>query len=559
VVCNRPPRATRIHLLFIPETLVTPSSRRTALPGPDRAPLPELAGCDRPDHSGHLPLFLEGQGIDLESTIAQLPLSQFAIDIDCLGRELAQVFEAHPRLQGAILISAGQFKGMLPRAVFLEYLLRPHGQDWFLKEPLRVLYSYLRGQPILMLPSTTPILQAAHQALRRSPDLANHPIVVAAPSADEGADLPYYLLNPSDLNLAQWQLRGIEAQVRYERSQLQLLQNEKMAQLGRLVDGVAHEILDPISFIWGNLAHVDTYSKTLITLLQAYEALLPEPPPALASMREALEIDYLTEDLPMIVTSLQTGAERLAKLASSLQNFCHLDEVHPKPVDIHALLDNTLLLLRSRVNNNIDIVKSYGQLPPIPCFPGQISQVLMNILSNAVKKLLHQAISQRISQDLQSPDLASPDLGVETREASRPRPTIWISTSLFSAPNRSGKISLWLRLCITNNGPAIPASHIQQIEACFAEPHRADKHSRLAMSHQLIAKNQGSLEVRSPCALPKLPGAAAPPSIPAVDPTAPRAVGPTAQTELERGRAHLGPPQPSEALGVEVEIHLPIT
>lgn len=211
------------------------------------------------------------QTIQLESMLQDLPLYDFAAELDVLGTEVAEIFEQHPLLPGVILTENGRFLSLISRHRLLEYLLRPYGIDLFLEKPLRILQSYDRTVP-LILSGDTPILTAAQQALRRPFDRLRDPIVVRL-----GAD-QYRILDPHELNIAYWQLRGIETQVRIERLQLQMLQSEKMASLGRLVDGVSHEILDPVSFIWGNLSHIAEYSRSLLEIISAYEKCITDVP-----------------------------------------------------------------------------------------------------------------------------------------------------------------------------------------------------------------------------------------------------------------------------------------
>ena len=230
------------------------------------------------------PIWIEGsiQALHLESTLQELPLYRFTIELDCLGSDLAQIFEQHPILVGAVLTDQGQFVGMISRQRLLEFLLRPQGSQLFLNRPLRVLYSYARSEP-LCLSGTTPILAAAPQVLRRSPEFLAEPIVV------QTGVQTYDVLDVHALNIAYWQIRGIETQVRYERAQAQMIQSDKMANLGRLVDGVAHEILDPVSFIWGNLSHVTAYSESLLKLLDAYANLVPQLSSEMSALSAHLE------------------------------------------------------------------------------------------------------------------------------------------------------------------------------------------------------------------------------------------------------------------------------
>jgi signal transduction histidine kinase len=432
-----------------------------------------------------------GQALDLESILQDLPLHKFQIDSACLGLELAQIFEQNPLLPGAVLVEQGQFLGMISRRRLLEYLIRPHGIEFFLKEPLRVLYSYARSEALSLLGST-PIIVAAQQALRRSPEFLSEPILVqVTPEA-------YYLLDVHALNIAYWQIRGIETQVRYERAQAQMIQSDKMASLGRLVDGVAHEILDPVSFIWGNLSHVKAYSDNLLELLAAYEKHLPTLPHEIIRLKTDLEVDYLRQDFPQTIDSIRSGADRLAKLATSLQNFCHIDEVYPKPANLHELLDSILLLLKSRLTSEIQINKHYDHLPPVLCYAGQLNQVFMNILSNAVNALINQAVSQNLELDLGNRQPAiKPTVPFS-------KPTIEITTQIRTLSATSGEVSRWVSICIADNGPGLSPEAQKQILESFSVKKRAAKETSLALSYQIItAKHGGKLEVRSRCAAVK--------------------------------------------------------
>ncbi len=434
-----------------------------------------------------LPILIEAnsRALHLESILQDLPRYDLQIETDRCGQELADGFARYPLVPGAVLVEQGEFVGMISRRQLLECWIRPQGVELFSQNPLHVLYSYARSQA-LILSGTTPILVAAQQALRRSPEALSDPILVQV------APQTYHLLDAQTLNIAAWQLRGIETQVRYERTQAQMVQSDKMANLGRLVDGVAHEILDPVSFIWGNLSHFSGYATGLLELLDAYEAVIPTPPTAIAALREELEVDYLREDLPRIIASVQNGADRLSKLASSLQNFCHIDEVYTKPANLHDMLDSVTLLLKSRLSQEIQIVRSYDRLPPISCYVGQLHQVLMNILGRAVERLLNQAISQQVDAGFTAHGPA----------AAAPKPTIAITTRLLSIGQDDGTDSRWVSLCIGDNGTALTAAEQQKILTSFSIAQRAAKETSLSLSYQIItAKHGGQLEMRSPCTL----------------------------------------------------------
>ncbi|MCY7391478.1 MAG: sensor histidine kinase [Leptolyngbyaceae cyanobacterium CAN_BIN12] len=470
------------------------------------------------------PTLSEGscQALHLESTLQDLPLHRFEIEIEYLGWQLAQVFEHHPFLPGAVLVDQGNYAGMLSRQRLLEYLIRPHGLDIFLAESLQVLYGYARCD-LLLLPGTTPILVAAQQALRRSPELLAEPVIVQD-------NQTYYLLDIHELNIAHWQIRGIETQVRYERIQAKMIQNNKMASLGRLVDGVAHEILDPVSFIWGNLSHIASYSNDLLTLMDAYEQHLPVCPAEIDRLKTDLDIDYLRQDLPRAIASVKTGAERLSKLASSLQNFCHIDEVYPKSVDLHEAIDGILLLLKSRLTSEIQVIRQYGQLPPVLCFPGQLQQVFMNILSRCLDSLLNQAVSQGLDQEFRSRHASHNPAAV--------KPTIQITTQVCSLAMGDRAPARWVFICIADNGPGLSTEAQQEILESFSIKKRAEKETSLAVSYQIVtAKHGGKLWVRSRGAT----------------------LGDSCTKNSDNSPSnHAHPEAPTQVLGTEFEILLPL-
>jgi signal transduction histidine kinase len=418
------------------------------------------------------PVLIPGnvQTIQLESMLKDLPLYDFAAEVDVLGTEVAQIFEQHPLLPGVILTENGRFLSLISRHRLLEYLLRPYGIDLFLDKPLRILYSYDRSSP-LILNSDTPILSAAQQALRRPFERLSDPIVVRL-NADQ-----YRILDPHELNIAYWQLRGIETQVRIERLQLQMLQSEKMASLGRLVDGVSHEILDPVSFIWGNLSHIAEYSRSLLEIINVYEKCITDVPQKVTDLKEAIEFDYIREDLPKTLDSIKTGAERLSRLANSLQNFCHIDEVYPRPANLHDCLNSVLLLLKSRLSSDIQVIKNYAPLPPVPCFISQLSQVFMNILNHSIDTLLNQAAYHQ-----QNPQL-------ETSEV----PKIRISTEVCSI---DGSGQRWVAIQIADNANEMSAETQRQLMQAFSTD--LAKETSLATSYRIVtARHSGKFRVYS--------------------------------------------------------------
>jgi predicted ATPase/signal transduction histidine kinase len=175
-------------------------------------------------------------------------------------------------------------------------------------------------------------------------------------------------------------------------AQAQLIQTEKMSSLGQLVAGVAHEINNPVNFIFGNLNHAKEYSEQLLHLIDLYQHSNHSPKPEIQDYIEEIDFEYLLEDLPKIFSSMQLGATRIREIVLSLRNFSRLDEADMKSVDIHEGIESTLLILQNRLNKKaahsaIQVIKKYGKLPLVECYAGQLNQVFMNILTNAIDAL----------------------------------------------------------------------------------------------------------------------------------------------------------------------------
>ena len=177
-----------------------------------------------------------------------------------------------------------------------------------------------------------------------------------------------------------------------KRTQAQILQAEKMSSLGQMVAGVAHEINNPINFIYGNLEPAQDYTQDLLGLIDKYQETYPTPPEEIAEEIEFIDLDFVREDLPKLLNSMVIGTDRIREIVLSLRNFSRLDEAAVKTVNIHEGIDSTLVILSHRLKSGndqgpIEVVKRYAQLPSVDCYPSQLNQVLMNILANAIDAL----------------------------------------------------------------------------------------------------------------------------------------------------------------------------
>ncbi|MBD2043037.1 GAF domain-containing protein [Microcoleus sp. FACHB-672] len=256
--------------------------------------------------------------------------------------------------------------------------------------------------------------------------------------------------------------------LRYLQQTQRMMQTEKLASLGQLVAGVAHEISNPINFISGNLSHTSDYSHNLLELVRLYQQHYPLPASAIQDYLAAIEFEFIQEDLPSILSSMGVGAKRIQALVLSLQKFSQVDQAQKKPVNIHEGIDTTLLLLQHRLKAKtqragIEVVKEYGDLPAVKCFAAQINQVFMNILSNAIDSL-------------------------ETVSSQR---TISIRTSLGDGGNAQQTGSVVIRIC--DNGPGIPDALRQRIFDAFFTTKQAKGATGMGLfiSYQIVVENHG--------------------------------------------------------------------
>jgi signal transduction histidine kinase len=223
-----------------------------------------------------------------------------------------------------------------------------------------------------------------------------------------------------------------------QQTQAQLIQTEKMSSMGQLVAGMAHEINNPISFIFTNLTYAEEYTENLLRLIHLYQQTYPDATPEIAETTEDIELDYLEEDFPKILKSMHGGADRIRSIILSLRNFSRLDESEIKKVDIHEGLESALLILQHRLENKgenpkqptggIEVIKDYEKLPLVKCYAGQLNQVFMNILSNAIDALeMAYVASQTGDSTAISSRLPRPIIQIRTRVVDNSRVEISIA------------------------------------------------------------------------------------------------------------------------------------
>lgn len=260
-----------------------------------------------------------------------------------------------------------------------------------------------------------------------------------------------------------------------KQAQSKLIHSEKMSSLGQLIAGVAHEINNPINFIYANVTHAREYADSLLELVNIYQEQYPNPLPTIKEKLQSVDLDFIIYDLPKILISMKNGAERILGIVKSLRIFSRHDEAEMKLADVHEGIDSTLMILQSRLNAkpglaNIQVIKEYGNLPRIECYPGQLNQVFMNILANAIDALEEDSHSEAIAANEANP------------------PLIKVSTKLSD--------SEVVEIRISNNGPEITESVRNQLFNPFFTTKPVGKGTGLGLSigYQIITvRHQGEL------------------------------------------------------------------
>ncbi|MGL4500240.1 MAG: sensor histidine kinase [Planktothrix sp.] len=305
--------------------------------------------------------------------------------------------------------------------------------------------------------------------LEGSDELAQ--ISVAFDQMAEKIEQDTYSLQESQIELQQKATELEKTLTQLKQTQTQLLQSEKMSSLGQLVAGIAHEINNPVSFIFGNITYAKEYTNSLLHLISLYQTHYPQPVPEIQTEIDELDLEFLTSDLHKIFNSMLTGSQRIADIVKSLRSFSRLDEADIKTIDLHENLDNTLMILKHRIKAQasrpeIKILKNYGNIPLIHCYVGQLNQVFMNILINSIDAL-------------------------ETAQQNSP-PQILIHTDILT----DSQLKKWVQIQISDNGSGMAETVRRRIFEPFftTKPVGHGTGMGLAISYQIIVeKHQGQL------------------------------------------------------------------
>ncbi|TVU52277.1 MAG: PAS domain S-box protein [Arthrospira sp. PLM2.Bin9] len=282
-----------------------------------------------------------------------------------------------------------------------------------------------------------------------------------------------YATTQEAARMAQAQTETLEATLnQLQQAQVQLVQSEKMSSLGQMVAGLAHEINNPVSFIYGNITHAKEYARDLLGVIELYQKHYPQAHPEITEEIEAIDLEFLIEDLPRLFQSMTLGADRIRDIIKSLRTFARLDESEVKYINLHENIDSTLMILDNRRKEKpnhpaIQVYKQYGDIPQIECYAGQLNQVFLNLINNAIDAICDRYKKQTLQQIINDPGM------------------IWISTMLTEEKT--------VQIRIADNGIGISPDIISKVFDPFytTKPVGSGTGLGLSTSYQIIVEKHG--------------------------------------------------------------------
>ncbi|NJL00785.1 MAG: ATP-binding protein [Spirulinaceae cyanobacterium SM2_1_0] len=420
----------------------------------------------------------EAKSLSTESTLRELSLYDFQVADSHLAIEVARKLEEDLAIPGVILTKNGQCAGMISRRRFLERMSRPYALDLFLRRPLSALYNFTQAT-FKIFPPDTQIVEAARESLQRPPELVYEPIVT---ELHPGV---YRLIDSHQLLVAQSKIHQITTRLLDEKTYAHQIQTEKMVSLGQMVAGVAHEIRNPVNSVNGNIDFLTDYYGNLMELLELYDTELAETPKRIVEFKEEIDLDFILEDSPNLLKSMRLGSERLIQIVTSLRNFSRMDDDKLQAADLHECIDGTLLILENRLKRSIQVQRNYDELPLVNCYPGQLSQVFMNLIANSIDALV----------DKEADHKAAAHADAEAQPSDW-KPKIKITTKRVE--NYGDGPGVAVR--IEDNGPGIPPAIRDRIFENFftTKPIGKGTGLGLSISHQIVTqKHQGELTLET--------------------------------------------------------------
>lgn len=405
--------------------------------------------------------------LKINATLRDLYLYPATVKADQMGKYLVDRFQTNPLLPGVLIVDNHQLLGMISRRKFLEKMSQPYSLELFLKRPIYALFEFIKTPSPLMLLGEVLIIEAGKKVLSRSSDLLDEPIVVKL------AENNYRLLDIQQLLIAQAKIHDLTRHLLEEKSHQFMIQTEKMAGLGRMIAGIAHEIRNPVNFVHGNLDFLANYQRNLIRLITFMKTEEMNKTQAIQDLENEIELDYLLEDSPRLLTSMYKGTNQLVKIVNSLYNFSRMDENKKQLININDCLESVLLILNSHLKQQIRVTKNYHFQAELMGYNTQLSQVFMNLISNSIDSLKEKQKTINDHYWL---------------------PKITITTEKII------KDTAFIQINITDNGMGIPQDIQHRIFENFVttKPQREGTGLGLAISYEIITRyHQGEIHFNS--------------------------------------------------------------